>query len=130
MRKTIIICALVLTFLIQGCSTATYIKLPENSVLKINKGGEVPYEEGRLVRRPFSWSSAGGIKYEIEKDGEVIKKGKMRSKFRAASIFWPPFGIFYWPIGFRLDCNDLRTEYPHSCTNEVRKELRSAGKKK
>ncbi len=61
--------------------------------------------------------------YEIEKDGEIISEGKMRAKFRPASIFWPPFAILYWPIGFQLDCNDLTVSYTHACSTEVREEL-------
>lgn len=130
MKRVIAIFVISLSFLIQGCSTGTYVKLPEGSVLKIVRGDELPYEEGLVARTPLSWSSAGGVPYKIEKDGEVIKEGKMRSKFRVASIFWPPAAIIYWPIGFRMNCNDLTVEYPHTCTDEVRQDLKSENEKK
>ena len=42
-------------------------------------------------------------KYKIEKNGEMIKDGKLCSKFRVASIFWPPFALIYWPLGYHPD---------------------------
>ncbi|GAC18703.1 hypothetical protein [Paraglaciecola arctica] len=124
MKKTMIICVVFLPFLMQGCTTSTYVKLPENSIMKIKRGQEVSYQEGKVTRSPLSWSSAAGIPYKIEKDGKVIKEGKMRSKFRPVSIFWPPVGMAYWPMGFRTNCNDLTIEYPHKCSEKVLKELK------
>lgn len=126
MKKVISVCVISLSFLMQGCSTSTNIKLPEGSVLKIKRGDELPQQEGKLVRTPLSWSSAGGIPYAIEKDGKVIQEGKMRAKFRPASIFWPPAAMIYWPMGFRQDCNDLTVSYPHVCSDKVRQELKSS----
>ena len=40
----------------------------------------------------------------------------MRAKFRPVSIFWPPVAILYWPIGFRLECNDLTGDLPVECS--------------
>ena len=125
MKKIIFACAVSLPLLLQGCTTSTYVKLPENSTMKIKRGQEVSYQEGKIARNPLSWSSAQGIPYKIEKDGKVIKEGKMRSKFRPVSIFWPPVGIVYWPIGFRMNCNDLTIEYPHKCSDKVLQELKS-----
>ncbi len=121
MKKIIFVFAV--SLFMQGCAISTYVKLPENSVLKIKRGQEIPFQEGKIVRRPLSWSSAAGIPYKIEKDGQIIKEGKMRAKFRPASIFWPPVAIAYWPMGFRMDCYDLTIEYPNNCSEEVRKEL-------
>lgn len=123
MKKYILI--MVFPFLLLGCTTSTYVKLPEDSVLKIKRGKEVPIQEGRVVRSPFSWSSAGGIPYKVEKNGEVLSQGVMRAKFRPAAIFWPPFALFYWPIGFRQNCYDLTGEAAKECTVEMLKELRS-----
>jgi hypothetical protein len=121
-----IIAAIFSSLILFGCSTSTYVKLPEGSTLKIQRGQELPYREGKLSRTPLSWSSAGGIPYIIEKDGTMIKEGKMRAKFRPASIFWPPFAILYWPIGFRSACNDLTGDRPIECSPETLHELKTA----
>ena len=44
-----------------------------------------------------------GIPYSLQKDGKVVKEGKLRTKFRTVSIFWPPFAAIYWPMGFNPD---------------------------
>lgn len=115
-----------LSLILVGCSTSTYVKLPEGSVLKMKRGDELPYTEGKITRTPLSWSSAGGIPYKIEKDGEVMKEGKIPSKFRVASIFWPPVAIIYWPMGFRFACNDLTGETPVACSPETLQALKDA----
>jgi len=33
----------------------------------------------------------------------MIKDGKLCSKFRVVSIFWPPFALIYWPLGYHSD---------------------------
>ena len=114
----------ILALLISGCSTGTYVKLPDNTELIIERGNQVPREEGYIVSRPMSWGSAAGIPYRLERDGEIVDQGKMRAKFRPASIFWPPFAIFYWPMGFRQKCYDLTSEYPSECTYEIYEELK------
>ena len=119
-----LISTLLLALTLVGCSTSTYIKLPENSVLKIKRGDQVAHQEGKLVRPPLSWSSAGGIPYKIEKNGEVIQEGKMRAKFRPASIFWPPAAMIYWPIGFRQNCYDFTSGKATECTQETVNELK------
>ena len=63
---------------------------------------------GRVVTKPFFWTAAGvpphaGIPYRLEQDGKVIDEGRLRAKFRVASIFWPPFAAIYWPMGFNPD---------------------------
>lgn len=121
MKKYIAI--LTILAIVTGCSTSTYVALPEGGVLKIMRGEQQPYREGKVERTPLSWSSAGGIPYKIEKDGQTIREGKMRAKFRPASIFWPPFAILYWPIGFRLACNDLTGDVAAECSTATSQEL-------
>jgi hypothetical protein len=86
-----------------GCSTSGKFLAPERSALYINDRPFIVGPNGLIKTRPFFWSSAGGIPYRIEKDGAVIQTGKLPSRFRVASIFWPPFALIYWPIGLRTD---------------------------
>ena len=113
-----------------GCATSTYVKLPEDSVLKIQRGQQLPLKEGEVKRTPLSWSAAGGIPYKVEKNDEVIREGKMRARFRPASIFWPPVAIIYWPIGFRYGCNDLTGASPVECSASTFQEVKSEGSNK
>ena len=64
-------------------------------------------ENGVATSRPFYWTAIAGIRYRLEKDNKVIQKGKLRARFRPASIFWPPYGIIYWPVGFAYEKYDL-----------------------
>jgi hypothetical protein len=114
-----------LSLVLAGCSTATYVKLPEDSVLKIKRGTEQPFEEGKVTRTPLSWSSAGGIPYKIEKNGEVVQEGRLRSSFRPASLFWPPAGAIYWPMGFAYPCYDLTNVGDQKCSPETYQALKS-----
>jgi hypothetical protein len=90
-----------------GCSTTGHFKVPEGSQLYIYKRSE-PVEikpNGEATTKPFFWTAAGmppdgGIPYRLEKDGQTIKEGRLRTKFRVVSIFWPPFAAIYWPMGF------------------------------
>jgi hypothetical protein len=61
--------------------------------------------DGKVTTTPFFWTAAGmppggGIPYSLEKDGKTIKDGRLRANFRVVSIFWPPFALIYWPMGF------------------------------
>jgi hypothetical protein len=84
-----------------GCSTTGTFIVPENTDLYIHKRPEPVNidENGRVTTRPYFWSAAGGVPYRLEKDGEIIKEGRLRSKFRVVSIFWPPYALIYWPMG-------------------------------
>jgi hypothetical protein len=97
--------ALGVVLCITGCSTTGTFKVPENSQLYIYERPE-PVKvgaDGKVTTKPFFWKAAGGISYRLEKDGKVVNQGKLRSKFRPVSIFWPPIALLYWPIGFRND---------------------------
>jgi hypothetical protein len=118
MKKHLAVLAFSLSII--GCATSTHVKLPEDSVLKIQSGKQEPFKEGEVKRTPFFWSSASGIAYKVEKNGKVIREGKMSAKFRPVSIFWPPAAVIYWPIGFRYDCNDLTGETPVECSTSMK----------
>lgn len=114
MKKNLILIAFSLG--IMGCQTSTHVKLPEDSVLKIQSRDPVAFKEGEVKRTPFFWTSAAGIPYKVEKNGQVIREGKMSAKFRPVSIFWPPAALIYWPLGFRYSCNDLTGAAPVECS--------------
>lgn len=97
-------------FVITGCTTTGHFKVPEGSNLYIY---ERPHPvdigaNGEVTTKPFFWTAAGippggGVPYRLEKNGETLKQGKLRAKFRTVSIFWPPFALIYWPMGLNPD---------------------------
>jgi hypothetical protein len=91
------------SILIMGCATSAHFKIPDNSTLYV-AGKPAPVKidpDGLAKTRPFFWNTAGGIPYRLEKDGTTLKEGKLKSQFRIASIFWPPYAFIYWPMGFK-----------------------------
>lgn len=98
----LVLAALSLTFAV-GCSTKGQFLVPENTALYLNDRPVAVKPGGTVITRPFFWSTSGGIPYRLEKGGALIQSGMLPSSFRVASIFWPPWAIIYWPIGFRSD---------------------------
>ncbi|HEY8098040.1 MAG TPA: hypothetical protein VIE65_18425 [Methylobacter sp.] len=102
--------ALVLLVMVAGCTTTGTFKVPPGTDLHVYKRPE-PVDikaDGKVTTKPFFWTAAGippegGIPYSLEKGGKVVKEGKLRTKFRTVSIFWPPFAAIYWPMGFNPD---------------------------
>lgn len=100
----------IILFLVAGCTTTGHFKVPEGSNLYIYKRPQ-PVEiksDGEVTTTPFFWTAAGvppggGVPYRVEKNGETLKEGKLRAKFRVVSIFWPPFALIYWPMGLNPD---------------------------
>lgn len=93
--------------LVTGCTTTGTFKVPEGSKLYIYERPEPVAVDagGKVTTKPFFWTAAGmppggGIPYKLEKDGQIVKQGKLRTKFRVVSIFWPPAAAIYWPMGF------------------------------
>jgi hypothetical protein len=91
---------------ITGCTTTGHFKVPEGSQLYLYKRAtpETISPSGEVTTKPFFWTTAGvppggGVPYKLEKNGKVLKEGKLRAKFRVVSIFWPPFSLIYWPMG-------------------------------
>ena len=93
-----------------GCTTTGHFKVPEGSSLYINERSQ-PVDikaGGEVTTTPFTWQVSGipperGIPYRLEKGGKTLKEGKLRTKFRVVSIFWPPLADLYWPMGFNPD---------------------------
>ncbi|MBD9483211.1 hypothetical protein IB229_09525 [Pseudomonas sp. PDM14] len=116
---------LTLTLAITGCSTGAWFKLPENSTLIVNER-PVKYNQGLVKSRPFSWGAAGGIPYRLQDaEANTIQSGRLKSRFRVPSIFWPPVAIAYWPMGFGQRCYDLTGDAPQTCTYQDLIELRT-----
>jgi hypothetical protein len=95
--KHILILAL---FILVGCSTVTKFKIPKDHTLVVDGETISSLDTERYVRSPMFWDKTGGIPYQLKKDGQVKESGKLKAKFRIVSIFWPPFGLIYWPMGF------------------------------
>ncbi len=103
MRGPTLLLAGIASMLIVGCATSARFKLPDNSSLYLDhKPTPIKIDSTGLAKvRPFFWNSAGGIPYRLDKDGATMKEGKLPAQFRVVSIFWPPYAIIYWPMGFR-----------------------------
>lgn len=107
MKKLFI--ALVLS-LLAGCTTTGHFKVPEGSNLFINERPKpvTIATNGEVTTEPFCWTVAGtppvgGVPYRLEKDGQILKAGRLQTEFRVESLFFPPFAQFFWPLGFDSD---------------------------
>lgn len=107
MKIRVLLKLLPILLVLAGCSTTGNFIIPEGSELYIYKRPQPVTVEtnGNVTTTPFFWTvlgmpPRGGIPYRLEKNGKVIKEGKLRTKFRVVSIFWPPFADIYWPMGF------------------------------
>lgn len=97
----------IMLLIITGCTTTGKFNVPKGSELYIyDRPDPVKVDaDGMVTTKPFFWTAAGippssGIPYKLEQDGKVIKQGRLRTKFRVVSIFWPPLAAIYWPMGF------------------------------
>ena len=90
----------VLGIALAGCETTGKFVIPPGTQLEVYERSVTPDSSGNVTTKPFFWTAAGGIKYRLLKDGKPVKEGKLRAKFRVVSIFWPPFALIYWPMGF------------------------------
>lgn len=91
-----------------GCSTTGKFNIPADHTLMVTDRTVVLNEEGEFRTSPFFWTETGGIAYRLmDKKGAVVREGKLKSQFRVASIFWPPFALIYWPMGFNSHGFDL-----------------------
>jgi hypothetical protein len=112
MKSSSLIVTIIVMVIIAGCGTSASFMLPPNTALMINDERitfESKDDAGRpkYIRTPFFWTSIMGIEYALLQDDKVIKKDRLPSEFRIASVFWPPYALIYWPVGFRLECYDL-----------------------
>lgn len=110
MKKGVVFLIALISMILSGCSTHGTFRIPDGSQLYIYERPEpVTVEaDGTVTTRPFFWTAVGmppysGIPYRLEKDGQTIKEGRLRAKFRVVSIFWPPYAIIYWPMGMNPD---------------------------
>jgi hypothetical protein len=89
-----------------GCTTTGSFNIPEGTDLYINNRSE-PVEvnlDGTVTTKPYGWNTvAEGVPYRLEQNGQTVKQGKLRTKFRPVSIFWPPVALAYWPVGLVPD---------------------------
>jgi hypothetical protein len=91
-----------------GCTTTANFKVPANETLMVTDRVVAPDSEGKVTTSPFFWSEAGGIPYRLsDSKGNVVRSGHLKSQFRVTSIFWPPFALIYWPMGFNKNGYDL-----------------------
>lgn len=126
-----ILCIAFMAALLTGCSTTGRFKTPAGTVLYIDDAptaSEISFN-GEVTRRPFFWTAVRGIKYRLEKDDSVIQEGRLPSNFRIASIFWPPYALLYWPLGFSEFTYDLTSAPTPTLSNKLDelKKLRDKG---
>jgi|GEM_PF-123502 len=95
-------------FLLLNCSTTGRFKLPAGTKLQVTDRMVTPDEKGEWKTSPFFWSKSSGADFRlIDADGKVVRTGKLKMKFRVASIFWPPAALIYWPMGLVGEVYDL-----------------------
>ena len=91
-----------------GCSTTANFKIPEGHQLMVTDRVVTPDANGDWKTSPFFWSSVAGADFRLkDKNGKVVRTGKLKTNFRVVSIFWPPAALIYWPVGFRAGQYDL-----------------------
>lgn len=107
MKKLILLLAVISVYGL-GCSTTATFKLPPGSQLFVTDRAVTSGADDKAAQlvnwetSPFFWSSAGGAKYRLfDKNGNLIRSGKINTHFRVVSIFWPPFALIYWPMGLK-----------------------------
>jgi hypothetical protein len=128
MKKTLL--AVCLSVLVSACSTTSTIKIPGDSKLYFSGRPDpvVIKDDGEVTTRPFFWTSIAGIPYRLEQNDKVIKQGRLRAKFRPVSIFWPPYGAIYWPVGFAQPEYDLTNSAQESGVPEPTKPVADAAR--
>lgn len=94
--------------LLLNCSTTGKFKIPAGTKLQVTDRMVTPDENGEWTTSPFFWSKASGADFRLfDADGKVVRTGKLKMKFRVASIFWPPGALIYWPMGLVNELYDL-----------------------
>jgi hypothetical protein len=110
----------ILAVMFIGCNTSMKLKLPPDTELLV-RGERVSLASkdkdgfSEYTTRPFFWTSLDGIEYNIMQGDKVLKQGKLPARFRVISIFFPPYGFIYWPLGFDLACSDLTKDIIEEC---------------
>lgn len=125
MSRTRIATVLLLALAATGCSTGAWFKLPQDTTLIVNER-PAEHRQGLVYTRPYSWGASGGIPYKLKNSqSQTVQQGRLKSRFRVPSIFWPPVAIAYWPMGFGQKCYDLTADAPQTCTHQDLIDLRS-----
>jgi hypothetical protein len=102
-RRILAILPIPFLILTMACSTTGRFKVPAGHKLEITDREVMPDALGQWKTSPFFW---GTTDYRLkDSNGNVVRSGKVKTRFRVASIFWPPFAIIYWPMG--LDGNNV-----------------------
>lgn len=109
--KILNLVSLVLLFVVVSCSTVGKFKIPAGTKLYVDGKLLNDAEVLEYKRKPFFWDTSKGVPYMLEKDGKIVDKGTVKAQFRAVSIFWPPFAIAYWPMGFNKEGYDLTSKF-------------------
>ncbi len=122
LRIALLLCIVLLT---SACSTKAWFKLPEQSTIAINERPQ-QYHQGLIKVRPFFWNRAGGVPYTLTSATGSTERGRLRARFRPASIFWPPFALIYWPMGFGQRCYDMTGATPSLCSPDDLTALKKA----
>jgi hypothetical protein len=104
--------AFILMIMLFGCSTSIKMKLPSDTKIVIgdkivSAGDKDTNGFSEYKTRPFFWTSVAGIDYSLMQGDKVLKQGKLPARFRVVSIFFPPYGFIYWPVGFAEDSFDF-----------------------
>ncbi len=81
-----------------GCHASTQAKfvIPSSAQLAVNGQPVTVGADGTATMSAFGW---GGASYTLTRNGKTVREGKLDTKFRPISIFWPPFGLAYVPMG-------------------------------
>ncbi len=122
LRVALLLCLALFT---SACSTKAWFKLPEQSTIAINERSQ-QYHQGLIKTRPFFWNRAGGVPYTLTSPSGSSETGRLRTRFRPASIFWPPYAIIYWPMGFGQQCYDMTGAAPSVCSPDDLAALKNA----
>jgi hypothetical protein len=120
LKRSFVIIFTVLGAFMSGCSTSAQFIIPDNTYLVVHGKMAKRTEQGVIVKtHPFFWTAFKGIDYQLIRKDSVVREGKMPTGFRIASLFWPPYAILYWPVGFQYSCYDLTKPVPVNCTKEA-----------
>ncbi len=110
MKRSFIFAAFTMAVLfLSACHTTGNFRVPPGTELSVYRRPPITVPSSGIVKmKPFFWTAAGippggGIPYSLQRNGRVIKEGRLRAKFRVASVFWPPFALIYWPMGMNPD---------------------------
>src|SRR4051812_21502514 len=83
-----------------GCSTSSKFVIPAGQTLKVTDRAVTVGPDGEWKTSPFFWNTAGGAPFYLyDANGNMVRRGTLKTNFRIVSIFWPPVALAYWPMG-------------------------------